>query len=101
MIAKPFELAAVDHFVDILTKSLDKDNLAISTLVGFRAPCNKVLADDKYIQVRADEDGENCRVGILGIINAFLLKTGSERLLASIHDEDGKIIGFSSIVLGD
>lgn len=97
MIADDYKPNEADHFAELLTRALDKDCYAIAELINYHSNCNDDLANDKHIVVQETWDGKT-RVGLLGIINGYLNKIGSDKLIAGIFDQKtGTVIGFTVI----
>ena len=81
--------------IAVLNEALELDQEAVQKLIDYRVPCNDDLADHETIQVLANEDGSNTRVGLLGIINGILGKdedSGWGYVAAEYRDE--KLVGF-------
>jgi len=55
--------------VDMLNNALERDPIAVSSLISIKVSCNKSLADHKSIQAW-DCDG-NYHIGMLGFLNGL------------------------------
>lgn len=87
--------------IEVLNMAFKSDPNAIHALLVNRVPCNRFLADDKFVQV--DEvpvlGKEYYQVGALGLINAVLAAHGLPLVAAKWSEEidgDGrhKLVGF-------
>ena len=81
--------------VKVLNSAVLSDSEAMNALVETRVPCNDALADHPTIQVLADDDGSNARVGLLGILNGIFGTMDNGRgFIEAVCDDDGKLKGF-------
>lgn len=86
--------------VDVLNIAFESDPNAIHSLICNRVPCNKFLADDKFVQVAAPPvlEGEHYQVGALGLVNAVLAALNEPLVAVRYSDKDtdgrSKILGF-------
>lgn len=86
--------------VECLNIAFQADPNAVHALVANRVPCNRFLADDRFVvvgQCRVLPD-ENWQVGALGLVNAVLAASDLPLVASewSEPDADGhrKLIGF-------
>lgn len=65
------ENISIEHVIAVLNEALAIDGSAIKALCEMRVPCNKELADHPTIQVMANKEGIEFKVGFLGILNGL------------------------------
>lgn len=85
--------------VEILNAAFNSDPGAIRSLMLNRVPCNRMLADDKFVQVYEDRNmhGEHFSVGAIGLINAVLAANGLPLVAGKWEfstDKPNKFVGF-------
>lgn len=80
--------------VEFLNSLLTVDDLAISSLINNRIPCNRELADHPHVQVTASRSGY--LVGMLGILNGiFGTKDDGRGFIRAVYDsDDGDLMYF-------
>lgn len=89
----------------MLNAAFAADPDAIRSLMVNRVPCNKVLAEDPFVQVDEDKQlhGEHFSVGAIGLVNA-VLAANELPLVAGMWEmnESGpnKFVGFCNYVAG-
>jgi len=59
----------IEHIVEVLNRSLEKDAAAVRALFAHRVPCNDALATDPTVQVGCV--GASYDVSVLGLINGI------------------------------
>jgi hypothetical protein len=80
----------VKDAVELLNGAFCDDPAAMGALIEARVPCNKELAHHPSIQVSAEEDGSNCRVGLLGILNGlFGVRDDGRGHIEAVFDDSG------------
>lgn len=94
VIADAFLAAIV---VEVMNEALAADPDAIEQLINHRVVCNEALANHPTIQCL--KDGDQYRVGLLGILNALCTpwwtEENREGLVAAVFDDKtGKLTGF-------
>lgn len=65
------ESISTEHVIAVLNEALAIDGSAIKALCELRVPCNKELADHPTIQVMANKEGTEFKVGFIGILNGL------------------------------
>jgi hypothetical protein len=88
---------------EVLNAAFVADPAAIRALTINRVPCNRMLADDQFVQVDEDKNmcGEHFSVGAIGLINAVLAAHGLPLVAVKweiYEKEPNKFVGFSEYV---
>lgn len=87
---------SVDDAIKVLNRIHKVDSTVLPTLIHYRVPCNKQVAEDSTIQVNSytSADGGSV-VGFLGILNGIfgIQKDGWGYIMARA-DKDGNITYF-------
>lgn len=88
---------------EALQMAFDRDPDAIRSLMVNRVPCNKLLADDPFVQVDVDQNmnGEHFTVGVIGLVNAALAAHGLPIVAGKWEmneDAPNKFVGFCEYV---
>ena len=83
------------YVINFLNELVKLDNKAMRDLVETRVLCNKELADHPTVQV-SSSDGDNFRVGLLGILNGLCGARESDGwgYIAANFDDDNNLIEF-------
>jgi len=86
----------VVEFMDELVKI---DSVAVSTLCGFRTPCNEQLQNHPTVQVSKYKPDEPASVGLLGILNGLcgVADDGYGAIAAIVDTDTGVVSGFQLI----
>lgn len=99
--ARVANLDAADHadlIIERLNEILGHDSEALEALIEARVPCNASMRDHPSVQVSVD--GEQARVGFLGVLNGLVgtipsgEKEGWGYIAASFDDDTGKLLRF-------
>lgn len=61
----------IDEAIAFLDSLVKIDPGAMAALINARVPCNDAMRDHPTVQVAANKDGSNARVGFLGIMNGL------------------------------
>lgn len=88
---------------EALNIAFQSDPDAIRALMINRVPCNRMLADDQFVQVDEDKNmhGEHFSVGAIGLVNAALAAHGLPLVAGKWEmNEEGpsKLVGFCEYV---
>lgn len=79
--------------VQYMNELLTADPEAIQQLISQRVACNGLADHHPHVAVT-----EDLKIGLLGILNGFLLRSGDKRIAAHF-DEDGVLEGFALLEL--
>ena len=97
------ESVTFDEVLEFFNEMARVDSDALTALCDTRVPCNDTLADHPTVQVGADEDGGDPKVGLIGLLNGLLGAYGSEGgaregwgAFAAVYDE-GKVVRFERL----
>lgn len=82
------------HLTVYLNALLALDQEAIRKLMETRVACNDELRDHPTVLVEWPE-GEAARVGLLGVLNGFLLSQDAGIITAHFTDDQSKLLRFS------
>lgn len=83
----------IEQVVDVLNRATVKDRKAMAQLAAHQVQCDRLLADDKDIQVRVNEDS-TFAVGMVGILNGLFGNKEDGYVARCYDDETGEFRGF-------
>jgi hypothetical protein len=77
--------------INFLNELVKVDKEAVKNLVETRVPCSEKLTEHPTVQVLVDENGQNPKIGIMGILNGLIgvHESGYGYIAAVYNDYDG------------
>jgi len=87
-LATPLDVKTAIKIVDFLNNLLEYDRAAVEALINTRVDCSDEMANHPTVQVRSHGDGNQHRVGLLGILNGLcgIKKNGYGLIVAEFND---------------
>lgn len=92
------ETISIEDVISLLNEAVATDAEAMQNLINQRVSCNKELAAHPTIQVMANKEGTEYKVGIVGLLNGmFGTAPDGYGAIAAMFDDDKKLTGFKRI----